>query len=97
MDEIKIGDKVRSFDFPDRFEDCSQQPLTGPRACYVEGIVEGFGMRDGCKRYMIKCTKRVFGGVELDPVEWEDTHFMPPVNGTPTLFGNTTNFVIKVG
>jgi hypothetical protein len=92
MDEIKIGDKVRSFDFPDREE----KPLTGPRACYLEGEVIGFETRGGCLRYVVRCTKRVFGGVELDPREWEDTHFMPPVNGTPTLFGSVTNGVEKV-
>jgi hypothetical protein len=97
MDEIKIGDKVRSFDFPDRFETAAEQPLTGPRACFVEGIVEGFTERGGCNRYVVKATKRVFGGVELDPVEWEDTHFIPVVNGTPTLFGGVTSFVVKIG
>jgi hypothetical protein len=84
--EIKVGDKVRSFDFEGR------RNLTGERACYIEGVVMGFREIEGCQRYEIKLTRRVFGG--------EDGPFAgtmyPPVNGTSTLFGDTTDGVVKI-
>lgn len=63
MEEIKKGDEVRSFDFAesDRYD------------CYVEGVVEEItGMIEGCARYKIKITKRVFNGVEqeVEPDEY---------------------------
>ena len=80
MSIIKTGDRVRSFDFEGR-------ALTGERACYVEGIVEGFRDLEGCQRYAIVVERRVFGGVEVE-VENEERCF-PPVNGNWTLFSES--------
>lgn len=89
--DINIGDKVRSFDFssmPNGFD------IEGPDACFIEGIVEGFIEVEGCMRYDIKATRRVFNGVEKDIEEGQ--RFIPPVNGTPTMLGRITNGVVKV-
>jgi hypothetical protein len=80
---ITEGQRVRSFDFDGR-------DLEGERACYVEGTVMGFDNIQGCDRYVIKVSKRVFGGEEVTP---EDDTFIPPVNGTPTWMGGVTNCV----
>ena len=87
VDDIKVGDRVRSLDFEiyDNY--------------YVEGIVRKIGdVIEGCPRYTIEVDKQVANGNEL-PIEapWIVT---PPVNGTPTLFSltgsKTTNFVRKI-
>ena len=75
---IVVGDQVRSFDF-DYCED-----LTGDRACYVEGEVAAIGPIEGCDRYLIRVSRRVFGGEEVEHPEW----VRPPVNGTRQLFSN---------
>lgn len=83
--EIKAGDRVRSFDFESRRE------LEGDRACYQEGMVLGigrFGFPD-CDRYQIFVQRRIWCGApeELagsDPVD--SRLIYPPVNGTPTVF-----------
>ena len=84
---IKVGDKVRSFDFPGRPDG---RALTGPRACYVEGTVEAIGAFDefpDCDRYKIKVRETVFRGVSRPPhVEY----IFPPVNGTPNAFFDET-------
>jgi len=88
--EITVGTKVRSFDFDDH-------SIEGERACYVEGEVVGFAHKEGCERYVIFVTKRVFGGKTKDigrtPPE---THVYPPVNGIPKTFGGVTDFVEAV-
>lgn len=89
--DINIGDKVRSFDF-------SRMPngrdIEGPDACFIEGIVEGFTKVEGCMRYDIKATRRVFNGVEKDIEEGQ--RFTPPLNGTPTNMGRITDGVEKI-
>lgn len=77
MDKIKIGDRVRSFDFDNR-------DVEGERACYVEGVVTGIGLivRD-CDRYEIKIDRIVFAGDE-QPVDLNQFAY-PPVNGTPIM------------
>lgn len=85
--EIKIGDTVRSYDFP--FHNTDE---TGERACFVEGEVTGFEKLEGCERYVIQATRRVFGGEEGKP---EAPTFYPPVNGTQSIFG-VTNGVVKL-
>jgi len=83
--EIKIGDKVRSFDFS------PNKDLEGDRACYIEGTVIDLGMvKEGCPRYEIKVEKRIFGGEVI--AEAEDMVY-PPINGTPTRFGRPTDYV----
>tara|TARA_R100000008_G_scaffold86770_1_gene81494 strand:- start:2179 stop:2445 length:267 start_codon:yes stop_codon:yes gene_type:complete len=78
---IKVGDRVRSFDFSDGPDGRS---LSGKRACYVEGEVVGFEHYQGCERYVIQVERCIFGGVEKDA--WPAKVY-PPVNGTPKLFG----------
>jgi hypothetical protein len=91
MNEIKVGSKVRSFDFPDR-----DRKLTGANACYVEGEVEQIVHMDGCDRYKILVTKRVIGGFD-DGLRSElrdiPTHVYPPINGTPSWMGPPTSGV----
>jgi hypothetical protein len=87
--DINIGDKVRSFDFP------THRDIEGPDACFIEGIVEGFTKVEGCMRFDIKATRVVFDGVERDFEEGERA--FPPLNGTPTNMGRITDGVVKVG
>lgn len=85
--DIKIGDRVRSFDF-DMF-----RALEGERACYVEGEVIGFTELLGCRHYEIRVGLDVFGG---EPAGGRVGYTVrPPVNGTPTWCG-VTNFVEKL-
>ena len=81
---IKIGSKVRSFDFHSR-------DITGEDACYVEGEVVDIRWDGGCDRYVILIEKQVFAGKE------EDTHVgslvHPPVNGIPKWNGRLTDGV----
>lgn len=86
-DEIKIGDVVRSFDFNSR-------DLKGERACYVEGVVEGTTEIEGCTRYKIRVTKRIWAGLKT-PIKG-DGYCYPPLNGTPKLFGGVCDFVEKL-
>lgn len=85
-DEIKVGSRVRSFDFFHR-------DLEGERACYVEGVVETVGeVIEGCPRYAIRVTRSVFGGKPSKRYS-EDAVVYPPVNGTPSLLSGLTNYV----
>jgi|TARA_B100001094_G_C18099811_1_gene755102 hypothetical protein len=86
--DINIGDKVRSFDFP------THRDIDAPDACFIEGIVEGFTKVEGCMRFDIKATRVVFDGVERDFEEGERA--FPPLNGTPTNMGRITDGVVKV-
>lgn len=85
---ISVGDQVRSFDFCDGPYGRS---LSGDRACYVEGRVEELVVVEGCLRYRIAVDRDVFGGEESDRRVGREV--FPPVNGTPTLFGDATDFV----
>ena len=70
---LRVGSKVRSFDFPHS------------RECYVEGTIEGYKKIEGCERYVIRVERKVWAGEEVeDPY---DGHVFPPLNGTPKLFG----------
>jgi hypothetical protein len=71
--KIKVGNLVRSYDFEH------------DRKCYVEGFVEGFKKVEGCTRYEIRVTRKVWGGEEIE--EPRQTRVYPPLNGTPRLFG----------
>ena len=102
---IQIGDRVRSFDFAKSWDfpdpnDTSDNPapshvtgrdLEGERACYVEGEVIGFDQIEGCERYRILVDRDVFGGEEDD--RRVGRVVSPPLNGTPSMMGGTTNFV----
>jgi hypothetical protein len=81
---IQVGDKVKSYDFPDNL-------LYDPKraeSCFVEGTVMDFEVHEGCLRYKILVTRRVFGGQEETLKDMERYTF-PPVNGTPTYSGVT--------
>ena len=85
---IQVGSKVRSFDFArgDR-----GRQLEGERACYIEGVVEGFKDLEGCERYVIRVDRKVWAGEEVDnPYRG---HVYPPVNGTPTSLGGVCDGV----
>ena len=82
---IQIGDRVRSFDFSRNRE------VEGELACFVEGEVVAFDHVEGCDRYRILVDRDVGGGVEK---EYRlGTLVYPPVNGTPSLFGDKTDYV----
>ena len=82
--EITVGTKVRSFDF------VGNKDISGLRACFVEGEVIDFRKVEGCDRYVIKVTRRVFAGEEQEDFS---PQVIPPVNGTPSLFSGPTNGV----
>ena len=82
-DTIEIGDYVRSFDFKHNEE------------CYVEGTVVEKGIEiEGCDRYKIKIRRVVREHSEIKNKLGEFIY--PPHNGTPTIFDDVTNGVIKV-
>lgn len=85
IQKIEIGDRVRAYDFEE------------DDTCYVEGVVEAIVEEEAdCARYKIKMERRVLQNVER-PYSWKDEPYVyPPVNGTLTLFGNRTNYVIRV-
>ena len=85
--DIKIGDKVRSFDF------AAHRDIEGPDACFAEGVVEGF-QTIGCTRFDIRVTRAVWEGKEV-PTE-EGARIAPPLNGTPTNMGRITDGVVKI-
>jgi len=76
---IKVGDRVRSYDF-------QRDP-----ECYVEGIVEGFHEAPDCKRYKIRVVRKVWAGEEVE--EPYAGCVYPPLNGTPRMFGDECNGV----
>ena len=84
VENIKVGDVVRSYDFGKESPDC-----------YVEGTVEEIGRLldwQSCDVYKIKCTRKVFGGKERD----HEDYYFPPVNGTPSFVG-VCDYVTKIG
>jgi len=86
---IKVGDRVRSYDFPERRDDPDR-----PQS-YVEGTVTALVEREGCMRYEIRVDKRVVGGDVIDMKNVSSTTVYPPVNGTPTTGGRRTDGVIR--
>jgi hypothetical protein len=92
---INVGDRVRSYDFPDisSLKD----------SCFVEGIVEAVGHVDqigGPDRYTIRVERRVWRGQECSPEEialqFLGGRAYPPVNGIPTWLGGVTRGVEKI-
>ena len=84
---IKVGDRVRSFDF-------DRRDLEGIRAAYVEGTVQKIEYHNGCDRYIIGVERRIFAG-EVS-VTHPEMIVAPPVNGTPKMFGGYTDGVVRV-
>ena len=81
-DTIRVGDCVRSFDFALGGPLPDLRDLTGPEACYAEGVVTAIGrFRDvdaTCDRYQIRVSRRVVAGEELPDAE---PYVYPPLNG----------------
>lgn len=89
MSKIKVGDTVRSYDFPD-------SPHAESRLCYVEGVVREIKMFEGCKRYAITVQRDVFQGIEQPqsaPGSRVGTEVLPPVNGTKRSLGGVCDGV----
>jgi hypothetical protein len=84
--QVMAGDYVRSFDFPE-----SSRELSGERACYVEGLVEGIIDYEGCPRYHIEVERIIRMGE--DKTGDGPAEVLPPVNGTMRLFGGTCDGV----
>lgn len=84
MDEIKVGDRVRSYDFADRDD------------CWVEGVVVEIGtcgFLQGFDRYKIEVQRSTMDG-DTGIFEQAPGHFVyPPINGTPKGMGGVCNFV----
>jgi hypothetical protein len=79
---IKVGDRVRSHDFPER-----RFNLRPP--CYVEGTVVGLKYMYGYERYEIKVDKVVWEGIE-DPKDERLGHSVfPLLNGVQTREGQS--------
>jgi|TARA_B100000035_G_scaffold270098_1_gene244278 hypothetical protein len=83
--KVKVGDKVRSFDFHYR-------DIDGENACYVEGIVEsieGHPIGGGGKYAKFKITRKIFGGEEREETLGE--YNWAPQNGQEDWTGKLTN------
>lgn len=76
---IELGSTVKSYDFPHR-----AGTDRDVEECRAEGKVEGCVELDGCASYVIRVTKRVWNGEEVDLV---DEFLYPPVNGCEMVFG----------
>ena len=86
-DKIKIGDKVKSHDFPF----CREE-----HKCYIFGIVEAidkFPELDNSFRYKIRVIERIFDGIYVSNLE---EYAYPPINGTKTAFDYICDGVEKV-
>lgn len=83
---IKIGDRVRSYDFEHNDD------------CYYEGVVNGIIMGEGsarftCNVYRIQVQRQVWDGM---PVPKNCDVIYPPMNGVETTFGGITAGVVKI-
>ena len=93
--KISVGDKVRSYDFPQIERNMPEDVIRSTRNCYAEGIVEQVGLIIAdYPRYRIRVEKNIFNGEEF-PLS-ERTLVFPPVNGTSNPFNGTTNNVERI-
>ena len=76
QNEIKINDRVRSFDFPS-FP--GGMDVEGPDACFLEGVMVGFTKPHDCM-YDIRVTRKVFNGEDKEFPE--GCRVLVTVNGT---------------
>jgi hypothetical protein len=83
-DKIKVGDRVRSYDFEDS------------KHSYVEGVVEGFKEIEGCERYSIRVDRSVWRDEVCSASLRLNQLVHPPLNGTPTSMGGVCAFVEKL-
>lgn len=81
VEKIKIGDMVKSYDFP------------GMEMYYVKGVVEDIVVLDGCKRYKIKVEAAYDEDGEY---AFGAEYVYPPVNGLDKFCGGKTNGVVKI-
>lgn len=85
---IKVGDRVKSYDFPDTTPERLE-------LCYKIGTVEAIEPVDSCDRYKIKVEKTIFRGEEDKEIYID--YVYPPVNGTVHGWsGKIYNGVIKI-
>jgi hypothetical protein len=77
---VKIGDRVRSFDFP-----FMNKEVEGKNANYVEGVVQDIIKN----RYEIAVDKAIRGGKEGNV----GSTVLAPVNGLDGMFGKTDGVV----
>ena len=97
IENIIIGDTVRSYDFA---EGPYGRDLDGERACYVEGTVveiitagdDDRELQPGVTYYNIACHLRVWGGER----KATDETVYAPINGTPTMLGRTLTGVTQI-
>jgi hypothetical protein len=80
-DPIRAGERVRSYDFEGRTD------------CYMEGVVMGEKIVEGCRRYIIAADTRVWENGEAERLK---EYVYPPVNGTPTTMGGICNRVKRI-
>jgi hypothetical protein len=87
--EIMVGARIRSFDFPFRFKDGRVMgfSLTGERACYIEGVVDRIEFIRGCHRYVFRAARHVSGGEELTQNGFSHVggEVSAPVNGVVSM------------
>lgn len=109
--EIAVGCRVRSFDFPFISDDGRVEGLEtedSDRIAYVEGVVEAindYSHGNGHPAYRILVDKQVLKGAvfvmtTLEPADREWTlvgqHIFPPVNGTRSMLGGRTFGVVAL-
>lgn len=83
---IEEGSLVKSYDFPHR-----AGTDRDVEACRIEGVVEGCVESEGCERYVIRVTRRIWNGAEITP---ESEFLHPPLNGILKSFGGVTDSVV---
>ena len=83
IEEINVGDRVRSFDFAT--DDGWGRELEGERANFVEGLVVAKKELEGCERLVIMVDRHVSAGEEIQALVGKQV--FPPVNGTPKTIG----------
>lgn len=98
--ELTVGSLVRSHDFslPMREgQGVAGLDIEGERASYIEGTIEAIGeMIEGCPRYKIRASKRIFGGKDLTIPKGAPAYSFPPVNGTRASLGGRTTWVYAI-
>ena len=97
MENIKVGDRVRSYDF-----ECRNAKDDGERCgfcsgcqCYIEGEVVELRPVDGCERYVVLVKRDIWENSVFAGPRVGNTVY-PPVNGTPKLFGGVCDGVTKI-
>lgn len=85
---FEVGDTVRSLDFPD-------DPSKDDK-CFTIGEITDIVTIQGCPRYEITVSRRVFNGREMVIESEEPIKVYPPLNGTPKSLGGVCNGVRKL-